>query len=207
MKNSDIIINQLEKMYPDAKCTLQYGNPLQLLIATRLSAQCTDERVNKVTPSLFSKFKTAKDFASADPNIVAKYIHSCGFFRIKSNDIVNMCKIIEEKFKGQVPDNMSDLTSLPGIGRKTANLVLGAVYGKPGIVVDTHVTRTTHRLGFHNSKDPKKIEKILLDIVPPDKTQKFCHELVEHGRNLCTAKNPKCKLCPLRNICKYENKN
>ena len=160
-----IVAEKLQKLYPDAQCSLNYKTPLELLIATRLSAQCTDERVNKVTPALFEKFKSAEDFAKASSEEIEPYIRSCGFFRTKSNDIVNMCKKIVADFGGKIPDNMEDLTSLAGVGRKTANLVLGMVYGKPGIVVDTHFIRITKRLGFHNTENAEKIEKIMLKFI------------------------------------------
>lgn len=198
-----IVAEKLEKLYPDADCSLNYYSPLELLIATRLSAQCTDERVNKVTPALFAKFKSAEDFASATPEEISYYIHSCGFFRTKSNDIVNMCKKIINDFNGKIPDNIDDLTSLPGVGRKTANLVLGMVYGKPGIVVDTHFIRITKRLGFHNTENAGKIEKIMIDLVPPEISQKFCHRVVLHGRTVCKAINPKCAECLLKTECKF----
>ena len=200
---SKIVAEKLQKLYPDADCSLNYKTPLQLLIATRLSAQCTDERVNKVTPKLFEKFKSAEDFASASPEEVALYIHSCGFFRTKSNDIVNMCKKIISDFNGKIPDNMEDLTSLAGVGRKTANLILGMVYGKPGIVVDTHFIRITKRLGFHITDNAEKIEKTMLELIPPEISQKFCHQVVIHGRNICRAINPKCSECTLREECEY----
>ena len=198
-----IIAGKLQKLYPDADCSLNHYSPLELLIATRLSAQCTDERVNKVTPALFEKFKSAEDFASASPKEVAPYIHSCGFFRTKSNDIVNMCKKIVNDFNGKIPDNMESLTSLPGVGRKTANLVLGMVYGKTGIVVDTHFIRITKRLGFHDTENAEKIEKIMLNLIPPEISQKFCHQIVSHGRNICKAINPKCSECALSPECEY----
>lgn len=200
---AEIVSKKLQKLYPDADCSLNYGSPLELLIATRLSAQCTDERVNKVTPALFEKFKSAEDFASASPEDIVPYIHSCGFFRTKSNDIVNMCKKIVTDFGGEVPDNMEDLTSLAGVGRKTANLVLGIVYGKPGIVVDTHFIRITKRLGFHSTDNAEKIEKIMLELIPPEISQKFCHQIVLHGRNICKAINPKCGECTLKSECEY----
>ncbi|MBR2578868.1 MAG: endonuclease III [Clostridia bacterium] len=202
-----IVVEKLEKMYPDATCSLNYSSALQLLIATRLSAQCTDARVNIVTPALFDRFKSAEDFAEANPEEIAEYIHSCGFFRTKSKDIVDMCKIIVSEFDGEVPSNMEDLTSLPGVGRKTANLVLGIVYGKPGIVVDTHFSRVTNRLGFHNTKNPEKIEKIMLELIPPEVSQKFGHQLVTHGRNICKAVKPKCEQCDLKSECDYYAKN
>lgn len=198
-----IVAEKLQKLYPDASCSLNYSSPLQLLIATRLSAQCTDERVNKVTPKLFEKFRSAEDFASASPDEIAVYIHSCGFFRTKSNDIVNMCKKIVSQFNGKVPDNMEELTSLPGVGRKTANLVLGMIYGKSGIVVDTHFIRITKRLGFHSTENAEKIEKIMSDLIDPKLSQKFCHQIVMHGRNICKAINPKCSECNLTTECEY----
>lgn len=198
-----IVAEKLQKLYPDADCSLNHYSPLELLIATRLSAQCTDKRVNKVTPALFEKFKSAEDFASASPEEVAPYIHSCGFFRTKSNDIVNMCRKIINDFNGKVPDNMESLTSLPGVGRKTANLVLGMVYGKAGIVVDTHFIRITKRLGFHDTENAEKIEKIMLNLIPPEISQKFCHQIVSHGRNICKAINPKCSECTLSPECEY----
>lgn len=198
-----IVAEKLQELYPDASCSLNYSSPLELLIATRLSAQCTDERVNKVTPKLFEKFKSAKDFASASPEEIASYIHSCGFFRTKSNDIVNMCKKIVNSFNGKIPDNIESLTSLPGVGRKTANLVLGIVYGKPGIVVDTHFIRITKRLGFHSTENAEKIEKIMSDLIAPELSQKFCHQVVLHGRAVCRAINPKCDECKLSTECEY----
>ncbi len=203
---ANIIIEKLQKLYPDADCSLNYGSPLELLIATRLSAQCTDKRVNKVTPALFAKFKSAKDFANASPEEIAHYIHSCGFFRTKSNDIVNMCKKLVTDFNGKIPDNIEDLTSLAGVGRKTANLILGIVYGKPGIVVDTHFIRITKRLGFHSASNPEKIEKIMLELIPPEISQKFCHQVVLHGRAVCKAINPKCDECLLRSECEHYKK-
>ena len=197
------VAKKLEKLYPEADCSLNFYSPLQLLIATRLSAQCTDERVNKVTPALFEKFKSAEDFANATPEEIAPYIHSCGFFRTKSNDIVNMCKKIVNDFNGKIPDNMEDLTSLAGVGRKTANLILGMVYGKPGIVVDTHFIRITKRLGFHNTENAEKIEKIMLGIIPPEISQKFCHQVVLHGRTICKAINPQCEKCSLKSECDF----
>lgn len=196
-----IVIEKLKEAYPDAKCSLKYDTPIQFLIAIRLSAQCTDNRVNLVTPALFSRFKKTEDFANANSEEVAKYVHSCGFYRTKSSDIVNMCKIIIDKFGGKIPDNMEELTSLPGIGRKTANLFLGEVYDKPGIVVDTHFIRITARLGFHNIKDAEKIEKIMEKLIPKEEMLSFCHRIVAHGRAVCTAKSPMCSDCCLKLEC------
>ena len=213
MKNQDIkehinaIVSALEKEYPDAKCSLEYKDPLQLLIATRLAAQCTDARVNLITPKLFARYKTAKDFAFAKISEVESIIRPCGFFRIKAKDIVEMCKLIYEKFGSKVPDNMEELLSLPGVGRKTANLILGDIFYKPAVVVDTHCIRITRRLGLHNEKDPVKIEKRLRGILPPKKSNDFCHRLVLHGRAICKAISPKCFDCCLKSFCKeFEDK-
>lgn len=196
-----IAVEELQQLYPDACCSLKCFSPLEILIAVRLSAQCTDVRVNAVTPVLFRKFTSLEDFANADPDEIAGIIRSCGFFRIKALDIVNICKKIISDFDGKIPNNIDDLTSLPGVGRKTANLILGLVYNMPGIVVDTHVLRITHRMGFHNEKDPRKVEKIMMEIIPPEVSQKFCHQMISHGKNTCTARNPKCKTCSLRRAC------
>lgn len=203
---SKTTIAKLQELYPNAKCSLNYSSPLELLIAVRLSAQCTDKKVNEITPELFKRFKSTQDFANADVSEIEKYIHPCGFFRTKSNDIVGMCKKIISDFNNKIPDNMEDLTSLPGVGRKTANLVLGILYNKPGIVVDTHFARVTERLGFHNETDPQKIEKTMLKIIPPEISQKFCHQVVMHGRNVCKAIKPKCEECSLKKICQYYKK-
>lgn len=202
------LVEELKKMYPVSKCTLNFSTPLELLIAIRLSAQCTDDRVNKVTPDLFSHYHDLEDFAKADPQDIEKYIYSCGFYKTKSENIVDMCKDIINRFKGTIPDNMEDLISLPGIGRKTANLFLGEVYNRPALVVDTHFIKVTNRLGFHNIKDPLKIEMIMSKYIPPEESLAFCHRLVEHGRRICTAHSPKCEQCSLNNICdKFKNKN
>lgn len=206
MENSEKILLCIEKLkneYPDAKCSLIYSNPLEMLIATRLSAQCTDLRVNAVTPALFERFKSVYSFASADVHEVEEYICPCGLYRTKAKDIIEMCQKIIKDFDGQVPNTMDKLTSLPGVGRKTANLVLGDIYGKPAIVVDTHFIRVTRRLGFHNSKDPLFIEKTMKNIIPEDESNLFCHRIVFHGRAVCNAKAPKCNQCNLRNFCKY----
>lgn len=202
-----LAVEALKKEYPDAVCSLVYTEPLQLLIATRLAAQCTDARVNMVTPALFERFKTAKDFAEADVDEVEKYIHSCGLYKTKAKDIVSMCKMLTEDFDGTVPDTIEKLIKLPGVGRKTANLVVGDIFGKPAIVVDTHCIRLTSRLGFHSIKDAAKIEKILRKIIPPDESNDFCHRLVLHGRNVCTARNPKCEKCCMKDFCSYYNEN
>lgn len=184
-------------------CSLEYTDPLQLLVATRLAAQCTDARVNIVTPNLFARFKTAQDFADSTALEVEEYIKSCGLYKTKAKDLVAMGKMLCEKFNGKVPDNIDDLTSLPGIGRKTANLVLGDIYGKPAVVVDTHFIRITSRLGFHNIKDAKKIEFLMRDLLDPTESNNFCHRTVLHGRAVCDARRPQCQKCCLQTICDY----
>lgn len=202
-----LAVEALKKEYPNAVCSLVYTEPLQLLIATRLAAQCTDARVNMVTPALFERFKTAKDFAEANVDEVEKYIHSCGLYKTKAKDIVSMCRMLTEDFGGTVPDTIEQLIKLPGVGRKTANLVVGDIFGKPAIVVDTHCIRLTSRLGFHSIKDAAKIEKILRKLIPPDESNDFCHRLVLHGREVCTARNPKCEKCCMKDFCSYYNEN
>lgn len=195
-------VEALKAEYPDAICTLEYSDPLQLLIATRLAAQCTDARVNIVTPALFERFKTVDDFADSNPEEVAEYIKSCGLYKTKSKDIVIMARAIRDNFGGKVPDNLDDLTTLPGIGRKTANLIMGDVFGKPAVVVDTHFMRITRRLGLHNLADQKKIEFAMRELLPPEESNDFCHRVVLHGRAVCTARNPKCKNCCMQDFCK-----
>lgn len=192
----------LKKEYPDAICSLVAGNPFELLIATRLSAQCTDARVNLVTPALFEKYRTLEDYASADVNDVADIIHSCGFFRQKSKDIVGMAQMILEKFDGKVPDNIEELTTLPGVGRKTANLICGDVYGKPAVVADTHLIRISNRLGLVSTKDPYKVELELKKLLPPEESNDFCHRAVLHGRAVCDSRKPKCSVCSMAEFCK-----
>ena len=195
-------VKALKKEYPDAICSLIYTDPLQLLIATRLAAQCTDARVNIVTPALFERFKTVDDFAEATEEEVAEYIKSCGLYKTKSRDIVAMAQMLRDKFGGVVPDNIDDLTKLPGIGRKTANLVCGDIFGKPAVVVDTHCIRITCRLGLHDLKDQKKIEFALRDLLPPEESNDFCHRLVLHGRAVCQARKPMCDNCCMNEFCK-----
>lgn len=195
-------VNSLEKEYPDAVCSLVYSDPLQLLIATRLAAQCTDARVNIVTPALFERFKSVEDFANAEVTEVEEYIKSCGLYKTKAKDIVAMAKMLCDEFDGKVPDTIEQLTKLPGIGRKTANLVVGDIFGKPAVVVDTHCIRITKRLGLHSIKDAKKIEFILRELLPPDKSNDFCHRLVLHGRAVCDARKPLCEKCCMSDFCK-----
>lgn len=196
-------VKALKKEYKNPECSLSYEDPLQLLIATRLAAQCTDARVNMVTPALFERFKDVNDLANASYEEVEEYIKSCGLYKTKARDIVDLSKKIVEDYDGQVPDNMEDLLSLPGIGRKTANLVLGDVFHKEGcVVVDTHCIRITRRLGLHNEKDQKKIEFILRDLLPKKESNNFCHRLVLHGREICTARKANCELCCMNKFCR-----
>ena len=192
----------LKELYPEAVCSLTAGDPLQLLIATRLSAQCTDARVNLVTPALFARFPTLDSLADADPEEVGEYIRSCGLYKTKARDIVAMCRMLREEYGGIIPDTVEELTKLPGVGRKTANLVCGDVYGKPAVVADTHCIRITGRLGLTDgSKDPYKVEMQLRNILPPAESNDFCHRLVHFGRDVCSARAPKCGGCPLRTVC------
>lgn len=194
-------IAALKALYPDAICSLNADNPLQLLIATRLSAQCTDARVNLVTPALFERYPTLDDFAAASPDDVGEYIRSCGLYKTKAKDIVAMCRMLKEEFGGVIPDTVEELTKLPGVGRKTANLVCGDVYGKPAVVTDTHCIRITNRLGLTQGKDPYKVEMQLRAILPPQESNDFCHRLVLFGRDICSARSPQCDACPLNDVC------
>ncbi|MBP3501344.1 MAG: endonuclease III [Oscillospiraceae bacterium] len=198
------IIARLKALYPDAACSLDYRKDYELLITVRLAAQCTDERVNQISPALFARFPTLQAFAEADVDEVGKYVHSCGFWRAKSRDIVACAQMLLDRFGGVVPDNMEDLLSLPGVGRKTANLILGDIYGKEGYVCDTHCIRITGRLGITDgSKDPVKVEQQLRKSIAPEEASDFCHRMVLHGRALCMARSPKCGDCPLRELCDY----
>lgn len=192
----------LKERYPGALCSLEATDPLQLLIATRLSAQCTDARVNQVTPALFARFPDAAAFAAADVAEVETLIHSCGFFRAKARDIVGMCQKILTEFGGKVPDSLEALTSLPGVGRKTANLIMGDVYGQPAVVADTHLIRITNLLGLVDTKDPYKVELALRKLLDPAESNDFCHRCVLHGRDTCIARRPQCASCVLAEICK-----
>ena len=196
------IIEILKELYPDGLCSLQYEKDYELLFAVRLSAQCTDERVNKVTPALFARFPTLESFAEADPAEVGQYIHSCGFFNGKARDLVACAQQILEKHGGKVPGTMEQLTALPGVGRKTANLILGDVYGQPAYVCDTHCIRITGRLGITDgSKDPVQVERQLRQVLPPKESNNFCHRMVLFGRDTCVARSPKCGDCPLQKDC------
>ena len=197
----------LEKEYPDALCSLVASNPLELLIATRLSAQCTDERVNKVTPALFSRYPTLESYCEAEERDIEKIIFSCGFYRQKASDIKGLAIKIRDEFDGKVPDSIEKLTSLPGIGRKTANLIMGDVYGQPAIVADTHLIRITNLLGLVSTKDPKKVELELKKIIASDKSNDFCHRAVLHGRAVCIARRPQCDKCCMSEWCKGRKNN
>lgn len=199
------VISLLREEYPDVKCALIYTQPHELLIATRLSAQCTDKRVNMVTPALFERFGSIDDFAAADVSEVEEYIRTCGLFKTKAKDIVEMCIMLRDVYGGKVPDSIEELTKLPGVGRKTANLIVGDLYGKPAMVCDTHVIRLSNRLGLADTKDPAKAEKELRACVPPEEGLMLCHRLVWHGRGICSARAPKCEACVLRNICKSKD--
>ena len=196
------IIETLKGLYPDALCSLQYEKDYELLFSVRLSAQCTDARVNQVTPALFARFPTLESFAQAEPEEVEPYIRSCGFFHGKARDLVGCARQLIERFDGKVPGTMEELTSLPGVGRKTANLILGDVYHQPAYVCDTHCIRITGRLGLTDgSKDPLQVERQLRAILPPEESSDFCHRMVLFGRDVCTARSPKCETCPLRADC------
>lgn len=196
-------VEALEKEYPDALCSLEASNPLELLIATRLSAQCTDARVNLVTPALFKKYPTVEDYCNAEIKEIENIIHSCGFYRAKAKDIKGIALMIRDEFEGKVPDSIEKLTTLPGVGRKTANLIMGDVYGQPAVVADTHLIRITNLLGLVDTKDPKKVEFELKKILPPEKSNDFCHRAVLHGRAVCVARRPKCENCCMKEVCKF----
>ena len=189
-----------DEIYPEADCTLDYTNPLHLLIATQLAAQCTDARVNLVTPALFARYETAADFAAADIKELEGYIYSTGFYHNKAKNIIACCKMLEEKFDGEVPSEMEELTALPGVGRKTANIIIGDIHHKPAVVVDTHCKRIAKRLGLTKNTDPEKVEYDLAKILPPEYTY-ICHQIVYHGRNYCKSQRPDCGRCPLNVIC------
>jgi endonuclease-3 len=191
----------LARLYPDAVTALAHDNPLQLLVATILSAQCTDKRVNMVTPALFARYKTAADFADADPAELEGYVKTTGFFRNKAKNIRVCCRLLVERFGGEVPTRMEDLVTLPGVGRKTANVVLGDAFQTPGITVDTHVGRLSRRLGLTRFTDPVKVERVLMKLVPRAEWTSISHELILHGRQVCHARNPKCEACPLNTLC------
>ena len=198
-----LAVEALKKEYPDAICSLTYTEPLQLLIATRLSAQCTDARVNMVTPALFERFPTLNAFCDGPVEDIEEIIHSCGLYKTKARDIYAMCNKLRSDYNGVVPDTVEELTKLPGVGRKTANLVVGDIYHKPAVVTDTHCIRICGRLGLSEGKEPLKVEKQLRAVLPMDEANDFCHRLVLHGRAVCDARKPKCEICCMREFCKY----
>ena len=195
-------VEALKTEYPDALCSLTASNPLELLIATRLSAQCTYARVNLVTPALFEKYPTLDDYCNADVQDIEAIIHSCGFYHGKARDIIAMAQKIKSDFDGKVPDTIEDLTTLQGVGRKTANLIVGDVYKKPAVVCDTHLIRIANRLGLVATKDPVKVETALKKILPPEESNDFCHRAVLHGRAVCTARKADCENCCMAAFCK-----
>lgn len=197
-----LAVQTLKNEYPGAVCSLSYRDPLQLLIATRLSAQCTDARVNLVTPGLFAHFPNLDAFCAGSQEEIEEHIHSCGLYKTKARDILAMCRMLKSDFGGTVPDTIETLTTLPGVGRKTANLIVGDIYHKPAVVTGTHCIRICGRLGLSEGKDPGKVESQLRKILPPEESNDFCHRLVLHGRAVCTARGPKCEICCMRGFCK-----
>lgn len=199
------IVRRLEEEYPLAECTLDFKKDYELLFSVRLAAQCTDARVNMITPALFERFPTLQSFADAEPEDVEPYVRSCGFYRAKARDIVASARMLVDNYGGRVPDTMEELLKLPGVGRKTANLILGDVYNVPGsTVVDTHCIRISNRLGLVDDiKDPVRIETELRKQLPPEKSSDFCHRIVLHGRAVCTARRPDCESCTLRSVCQF----
>lgn len=196
------ICRLLKIEYPEAVCQLNADTPFQLLVATRLSAQCTDARVNLVTPALFEKYPSENELAEAPVEDVENLIHSCGFYRGKARDLIGMATMVRDIYGGTLPDTIEELTKLPGVGRKTANLIVGDVYKKPAVVADTHVIRITNLLGLTDSKDPAKVEMQLKKILPPEESNDICHRIVLHGRAVCIARRPKCDECILSSVCK-----
>ncbi len=194
-------IRRLDKAHPDAGLALEFSTPLELLVALILAAQCTDERVNEVTRSLFKKYRRAEDYAAADPRILEEEIRPTGFYRNKASAIRACCRDLVERFGGQVPDKLEDLVSLPGVGRKTANILIGNAFGRPAIGVDTHVKRLARRMGFSTQSDPDRIEEDLCALVPRKDWVRFCHLLQFHGRRICLARKPRCDACPVAELC------
>ena len=202
-----LAVDALKNEYPDAIYSLTYREPLQLLIATRLSAQCTDARVNMVTPALFERFPTLDAFCGGPVEDIEEIIRSCGLYKTKARDIFAMCNKLRGDYNGVVPDTVEELVKLPGVGRKTANLVVGDIYHKPAVVTDTHCIRICGRLGLSEGKDPLKVEKQLREVLPMDEANDFCHRLVLHGRAVCDARKPKCEACCMQAFCKYAKEN
>lgn len=200
-ERAKLAILKLKQEYPEVECTLSHRNAFELLVAVRLAAQCTDARVNYITPELFKWFPTAEKMTFAQNDEIESFISSCNFYKIKANDIINMSKMLVANYEGEVPKTIDELTKLPGIGRKSANVIIGVVYKKPAVIVDTHFMRITKRLGFHNFKDATKIEIFMRNILPESESTEFCHRTVAHGRAVCGAKNPKCNVCIMNNFC------
>lgn len=193
----------LEQLYPDAECSLVFSQPYELMIAARLSAQCTDARVNIVTETLFKKYPTLEAFAHADLSELEQDIKPCGFYHTKAKSIIEMANQLINNFNGEIPDTMEELLTISGIGRKTANLMMGDIHKKPAIVTDTHFIRITGRIGLTANKEPKKVEADLVKLVPPEISSDFCHRIVQFGRDVCVARKPKCEICSCREFCKY----
>lgn len=198
-----LAVEALKKEYPEAICSLDYTDPLQLLIATRLAAQCTDARVNMVTPALFARFPTLDAFCEGTVEEIEDLVRSCGLYKTKARDIYKMCHVLRDQYNGVIPDTVEELTKLPGVGRKTANLVVGDVYGKPAVVTDTHCIRISGLLGLTDSNVPLKAEKDLRAVLPPEESNDFCHRTVLHGRAVCVARNPKCEICCMQAFCRH----
>lgn len=204
---ADLACAELEKLYPGAQCTLDYGEPYQLMMATRLAAQCTDARVNVVTKTLFKKYPTLQAFADADLAELEQDVKPCGFYHTKAKSLKEMAGQLINNFGGEVPSTMEELLTLSGVGRKTANLILGDVFGKPAVVTDTHCIRISGRLGLTSNKEPAKVEKELVKLLPPETSSDFCHRTVQFGRDICRARSPKCGECPLNYFCRYYAQN
>lgn len=203
-KNTELITKRLLELYPDGSCALKYNDEFELLVASRLSAQCTDVRVNMVTPQLFERFKGPQDYIDADINAIETIIRSCGLYHTKARDIKNMSFMIMDTFGGKIPDNMDDLLRLPGVGRKIANLVLGEIFHVPGVIVaDTHCIRLSNRLGYCSSSNQNIVERQLRSVIAPQDSLRFCHALVAHGRSVCKAQTPACAECALAELCPY----
>ncbi len=200
-----VCVERLKEEYPGAQCSLEYKNPLELLISVRLAAQCTDARVNMVTPALFERFPTLDAFCEAEEDEIAELIKSCGLYKSKARDIYKMVRVLRDEYGGKVPDTIEELVKLPGVGRKTANLIVGDVYHKPAIVTDTHCIRICGLLGLTDNKEPYKVEKDLRAVIEPSEGNDFCHRLVLHGRAVCVARRPKCNKCCMNDVCRYAN--
>lgn len=203
---AEFAAQELKKLYPHVECELIYNKPFELLVATRLSARCTDKCVNKVTPALFERYPTIEALASASVSEVEKYVEPCGLYKVKAKEIVAMCGQLINDFGGEIPQTMKELLSLSGVGRKSANLILGELFSKPAYVCDTHVIKITNRLGLTTGTDASKVEKQLRELIPEDESLGFCHRLVRFGRAVCTSRNPKCDECVLKKICSSQEK-